>query len=193
MTYEVETKFRVDDLRTTERALLGLGAQIGEPRVEVDAYLQHPARDFSRTDEALRLRQVGDTNTVTYKGPKVDATTKTRLELELELPRGPDPAARFLELMQRLGFTRSVVVRKERRKSIVDWGGGAVEVALDAVEELGPFVELEAAAEESGLDGARRRLAALAERLGLTRSERRSYLELLVARRARGTGPPSTG
>ena len=46
-----------------------------------------PCRDFAQTDEALRIRTVGDTSFVTYKGPKLDATTKTRRELELPLRR----------------------------------------------------------------------------------------------------------
>jgi adenylate cyclase class 2 len=51
---------------------------------------------------------------------------------------------------------------------------------LDEVEGLGAFVELELAADESGLEEAKSRIASLALELGLSDSERRSYLELLL-------------
>lgn len=85
--YEVELKFRVDDPADLERRLVGLAARFREPVEQVDRYFAHPSRDFARTDEALRLRRVGDDVAVTWKGPRVDAATKTRQELELAVAR----------------------------------------------------------------------------------------------------------
>ena len=70
--------------------MIELGATIEPPVVQVDQYFAHPARDFAQTDEALRLRRVGKQNFITYKGSKIDATTKTRREIELPLAPGEE-------------------------------------------------------------------------------------------------------
>jgi adenylate cyclase class 2 len=62
----------------------------------------------------------------------------------------------------------------------VDWQDANIEVAFDDVEGLGAFVELEAIAEEQGVDVARQRVASLAAHLGLNQNERRSYSELML-------------
>jgi adenylate cyclase, class 2 len=178
MKYEVEQKFRVPDPAAIERRLGGLGARWGEPREEVDTYYAHPARDFARTDEALRIRRVGRRCAITYKGPKVDATTKTRRELEI--PLDSDRADSWAELLAALGFRPAGQVRKRRRKAHVDWQARSVEVALDEVDGLGTFLELELQADDDQLNAARECLASLATELNLSGGERRSYLELVL-------------
>jgi adenylate cyclase class 2 len=177
MNYEVEQKFRADRQKIVE-AFQPLDAQWGDERQERDTYYAHPARDFATTDEALRIRRVGDWACITYKGPKIDTTTKTRRELEL--PIEPAQADSWAELLGALGFRPAGEVRKRRRKAHVDWQQRRVEVSLDEVDGLGTFVELELLADESELDAARACLAALAAHLGLAHSERRSYLELVL-------------
>jgi adenylate cyclase class 2 len=180
MKYEVEQKFRVSDSVATEQMLAALGCRLGEGVVQVDTYFSHPARDFRETDEVLRLRCDGDTNFITYKGPKIDQQTKTRVELELALPPGEEFDQQFRQLWAVLGFQILVEVRKRRRKANVDWQNANIEVAFDDVEGLGAFVELEAIAEEQEVDSARQRVASLAAHLGLNQNERRSYSELML-------------
>jgi adenylate cyclase, class 2 len=74
-------------------------------------------------------------------------------------------------------------VHKRRRALALRWQGHDVEVALDQVERLGTFVELEIVSDQVGLDAARACLASLAAELQLISSERRSYLELLLEKR----------
>jgi adenylate cyclase, class 2 len=188
VSYEVEQKFPVDNLAAVERKLGSRGAQIGPRVVEVDRYFNHPARDFAETDEAVRIRRKGEEHFITYKGPKIDQTTKTRREIELALADDPSPGDKstveaWSELLTSLGFRVVAEVRKTRRRAEVEHEGRTVEATLDEVDGLGEFVELELVAEEDGLDAARACLASLAESLGLAGSERRSYLELLLARR----------
>jgi len=78
MQFEVEQKFPVADLADVENRLAALGATFVDEVVQVDRYFAHPSRDFAKTDEAIRIRQVGDANFITYNGPKIDTTTKTR-------------------------------------------------------------------------------------------------------------------
>ena len=73
MEYEVEQKFRVDELGSIEDALRQLGSRVEDTVEQVDCYFAHPVRDFAATDEALRIRQVGPDAFVTYKGPKIDS------------------------------------------------------------------------------------------------------------------------
>ncbi|MBI2826923.1 MAG: class IV adenylate cyclase [Planctomycetia bacterium] len=180
MNYEVEQKFRLEDATALEATAAALGAKLGPAVVQADQYFAHPARDFARTDEALRIRSVGEDNRVTYKGPKIDATTKTRRELELVIEPGAQGAARFAELLAALGFVPVATVRKQRRTAIISWQGRQVELAVDCVDRLGHFCELELSADESDVAGARAAVTELAARLGLTEGERRSYLELLL-------------
>jgi pantoate--beta-alanine ligase len=63
-----------------------------------------------------------------------------------------------------------------------------VEVCLDDVDGVGRFVELEIQAPEAALPRTREALMQLAAELGLSASERRSYLELLLEK-ARPVGP----
>jgi adenylate cyclase, class 2 len=182
MHYEVEMKFPVADMMALQTRLTGMGADISEAQAEVDVYFAHPARDFAQTDEALRIRRKGRTNFLTYKGPKLDATTKTRHEIDLPLPPDEETAGAWMGLLEALGFTPVGEVFKSRCKTYVVWQGRNVEVSLDAVEGLGTFVELELVVESAAVDDARECIASLATALELEGSERRSYLELLGAK-----------
>jgi adenylate cyclase class 2 len=180
MRYEVERKFHVDDLAAVEERLRALGAEFCEEKVEEDTYFIHPSRDFNQTDEALRVRAVGEASRVTYKGPKIDLETKTRQEIDLRIPEGAETRGQWMAFFVALGFAPLEVVRKRRRKAFVQWEECRVEVSLDRIASLGEFVELELIADEAGLETTQNRIATLADRLGLTRNERRSYLQLLL-------------
>jgi adenylate cyclase, class 2 len=184
MHFEVEQKFRVREPAAWLAKLDARIVRLGEPEVQVDRYYAHPARDFAQTDEALRIRRFGQANYVTYKGPKLDLTTKTRRELELPLEAGDAGAAGFADLLEALGFRPVAEVRKQRRKGQIAWQGCSVELALDEVDELGTFAELEILADAADLEAAKACLASLAGKLDLSDGERRSYLELLLASRA---------
>lgn len=184
---EVEVKFANADFGDLQKRLVAGGAREAPPRQDVDQYFNAPDRDFAQTDEALRLRSIGDRNYITYKGPKRDAHTKTRTEVEVPLADGPQPVADLARLLTLLGYRPVAVVRKRRRAFHLERGGFALEVTLDDVDEVGRFAELEIQAPEEQVDAARRVLLETAAELGLSANERRSYLELLLARRAGGT------
>lgn len=180
MQYEVEQKHRVIDVAVLEAQLTARGIRLEPAIIQTDQYFAHPARDFARTDEALRIRTGGGKSFVTYKGPKLDATTKTRRELELALHPGDADGTRFAELLAALGFKPVATVRKHRRAFKIDHGAYAAEGALDDVDGVGTFVELELAASDENLEEIKRVIAELGEELRLGASERRSYLELLL-------------
>lgn len=184
MHYEVEQKFPLPSPAETETKLAAFGANFQQPMQQIDHYFRHPSRDFAQTDEALRLRQVGNESFITYKGPKIDPASKTRRELELPLTAGADTIGQFSELLVALGFSIVATVTKQRRKATIEWEGVEVECALDEVERAGSFLELEISADDSSLENAKKCLTNLAGRLGLAHSERRSYLELVLLQNA---------
>ena len=179
---EVEMKFPVSDFGPVERCLAKWQVSADRPRTDIDQYFNAPDRDFARTDEAFRLRRIGPANYMTYKGPKRDAQTKTRTEIEVRLADGDKTAEDFTRLVICLGYRPVAEVRKQRRVFHLERAGFAVELCLDEVAGLGCFVEAEILADEDALENARGVLLQIAAELGLGASERRSYLELLLAR-----------
>ena len=188
MHYEVEVKFRCDNLQDPAEKFAALGGAPGETLEQVDVYFRHPVRDFAKTDEAFRLRRVGAKNFMTYKGPKIDATTKTRFERETRLADGDGPFEAAQEIIERLGFAPVATVRKRRDTALLMRNNVSIEAAFDEVDGVGKFVELEAGVDAESEDSerlakAKFELAELATQLGLHDAERRSYLELLLAPR----------
>lgn len=137
--YEVEVKVRADHERVRER-LDAIGATpLGTVR-QVDTYFDAPDRDFAETDEALRIRREGPEEgdqiaRVTYKGALVDAQSKTRTEAETVVA----DADAMTSVLEGLGFEPAATVRKERDR----YEYGDFHVALDDVDGLGEFVEVE--------------------------------------------------
>jgi adenylate cyclase class 2 len=181
---EVEMKFPVADFAALEKRLAEWGGVATGMRQEADHYFNAPDRDFARTDEAFRLRQIATANFLTYKGPRRDAETKTRTEIEVPLGAGDVVARDFIQLVQHLGYRPVATVRKERRIYNLNREGFHIEVCLDNVEGVGRFAELEILAPEDELDAARGVLQQSARQLGLTGSDRRSYLEMLLDKRS---------
>ena len=66
MSIEVEQKYHIGDPDVVLERLKELGAASQQIVRQVDTYYAHPQRDFSSTDEALRIRRVGESNFITY-------------------------------------------------------------------------------------------------------------------------------
>lgn len=169
---EVEAKYRYpcSELAELSSRLETLGFQRVEERVEVDDYYQHPCRDFTLTDEALRVRITESRVELTYKGPRLESHDyKGRLEATISV----DSPSNLKAILENLGFKSAVTVVKKR---VVYENSRGVKVSLDEVAELGCFVEIEGGIEEI------RRVAAS---LGLRDESyvRETYAELLLALR----------
>lgn len=165
---EIEIKCYCDDYQKVRALLAEIGAEFVEKRRESDLYFNHPSRNFKETDEALRLRRVNDKCRITYKGPKVSRTTKARIEHETET----GDFKTMSDILASLGFSESGVVEKEREIFTLN----SVEITIDHVDGVGTFVEIEKIGELK--DEIERELFDIAAKLGLSRFERRSYLEL---------------
>ncbi len=179
--YEVEIKSPITDVTAFTTLLEEIGAEPLGIREEIDVYFSHPARDFAQTDEALRVRKIGQDVSLTYKGPKIDAHSKTRREIDLPLT-GDQPDRQAVALFEALGFRPVREVRKERRLFRLNWEGYPVLLSIDIVQGLGAYTELETHVSEDEVERARDAILRLAGALRLSQVERRSYLELLLDR-----------
>lgn len=176
---EVEVKYRLDDAEEVLTRLIARGAAVAGEATESDVYFAHPMRDFAKTDEALRVRWDGREASLTYKGPLLDAVSKSREECELELA-GEAGLQAARQILERLGFESVRSVEKQRSKLTLNFDGRSVTAALDDVRGLGLFLELETLAPDDEWTGARDGLLELGRKLGLDETERRSYLQLLI-------------
>jgi len=198
--YEVELKARADHEQVRERLAALDAAHVGAV-TQADTYYNAPDRNFAVTDEALRVRRETDHGDrdggdgdetdrngdaagaervlLTYKGPLVDDSSKTREEAETRVTDGDALRA----ILAGLGYDPVATVHKERDRYTV----GRCRVTLDRVEGLGEFVEVEYhdAVAETDLDDAREAVAGLLADLELDPDEgiRTSYLGLLLAER----------
>jgi adenylate cyclase class 2 len=179
---EVEVKFPVADFAPLEAKLRQWGATFDPARRDEDRYFNAPDRDFAVTDEALRVRSIGSKNVVTYKGPKVDAETKSRLEIETPLADGPESAQEMARVFTHLRYRATGVVRKSRRIARFQRDGFEMQASLDEVDGVGRYAEVETMAEEERFADAKAAVLAAATELGMTQPERRSYLQLMLER-----------
>lgn len=180
MQLEIEQKFRIDSADDLLALVAKLSAEELEPVEQRDTYYNHPARDFRTTDEALRIRRTGDGAVVTYKGPKHKTVVKTRQEIELPLATPESWPALF----DALGFREVAVVSKHRRRFKLTSGEFEVELAIDHVDDVGLFAEIEIVADQSQAEQAQQVVLELAQELGLGNAEPRSYLRMLLEQRA---------
>ncbi len=185
---EVEVKIPIENRKSIEEALRRIGAQKLNSETQVDAYFDHPARSFQETDEALRLRsRYPDVdgnepdNTIplpyelTYKGPKLESRSKSRVELSVHISN-IDSARSILES---LGFKHVATISKRRVFYTVD----SITVSVDDVDDVGLFLELErVVTSKRDMNPALNMIFNLIERLGLdsNSSIRTSYLELFL-------------
>ena len=193
--YEVEIKVPADVEAVRDR-LRDAGAERVDARRQRDVYYDAPHRDFAETDEALRLRResplpdgigsdaetpsaadpAAETTKVTYKGPLLDAGSKTRVEHETAVDDGEAMA----DALSGLGFEPAAVVEKRREF----WSFAGFTVTLDAVDGVGEFVEIEREVDdEDAIESTRDDALEALDRLGLDGDSqvRTSYLELLLA------------
>ena len=184
--YEVEVKVRADH-ESVESELARADATRVDAVVQEDTYYDAPHRNFAETDEALRVRREWDrsegndpdddhatTTRLTYKGPLLEAESKSREEHETAVADG-DAAAGILD---GLGFEPAATVRKAREHYHLD----GYAVTLDSVDGLGEFVEAETETTDDDIEAARDGALAVLDRLGLDPDAqvRTSYLGLLL-------------
>jgi adenylate cyclase class 2 len=186
-SYEVEVKLPINDEKAIEHTIVKVGGRRLNSEIQSDMYYDHPCRSFSQTDESIRIRAREPVDDhplllsgyalieLTYKGPKVDKTTKTRLEYT----SGINDFNAITSILHHTGFKLVATIKKHRVFFDID----GITVSIDSVEGVGSFIEIELIANgEKEMQSARDRILSLVKHLDLDpkRMVRESYLELYL-------------
>ena len=174
---EVEVKANVKDFVSVREKLFEIGAVKIKMEHQKDIYFNAPHKDFGKTDEALRIREIPEKGKkrfiLTYKGAKMDDVSKTRKEIEIDVSEAKNTEL----ILENLGFRKAATVMKDRDIYHLN----EFIITLDKVYDVGTFVEIEKEAHEGddtskSLDN----IFNIYSRLGIEDGfERRSYLELM--------------
>lgn len=179
---EIEIKHRLHNPEHVHSQLHALGAvQVANAEFQEDTYYVPAHRNF--LDEAiisewLRIRRTADGATITYKRwLPVGADIQTHCD-EYEAVIAPVEAVeRIFEALD----MRSIVCVRKKRSS---WRLAHCEVAIDDVDQLGSFIELEFKGECESVDQALSSLQAVLHSLQaeVAPQDRRGYPYLLLER-----------
>ena len=146
-----------------------------------DTYFDNAAREIRGGGKALRIRETEDlmkgvvTAELNFKGPRMDQVSMTRQELETEVGQ----AETGRRILAALGFSP---VLPEVVKERTEYRREEITAALDRVEGLGDFLELEILADEETENGkVLQKLEELLGELGYQMGDTvtRSYLSML--------------
>ncbi|MCK2245262.1 MULTISPECIES: class IV adenylate cyclase [unclassified Crossiella] len=137
---EIEKKFALPDPAALKAVLTERGSKPAGPTHQIDAYYNHPSRDFTAPaaiSEWLRIRTEARGSSVNFKRwHPIEDLIKTHAD-EYESTVGDVEAIRLL--IEALGFHPLVTVDKTRE----EWRLGEAEVVFDHVVGAGDFVEFE--------------------------------------------------
>ena len=176
---EVEIKVKVKNRVKLEQLLCELGFTKGALIREEDIYFDTVEDFIRKNDQALRLRSSENMisgenhHFITYKGPKLDQISMTRQELETLI----EDADVMIELLKALGYVKMYPVIKTRQYFILE----EMNACIDAVNDLGEFLELEMVVSEEEREYALTHIVEFLEKIGYDKDEiiRTSYLSML--------------
>ena len=153
---------------------------------EFDVYLDRDL-ELTAADKAFRIRLTDSTHVtvssleLTFKGPKLSTTVKTRMETTLCLVESclEETVAFFVQL----GFQPIGRVSKKRMTWKIEKEGRVFSISLDDVKDLGTFMEIETIADESNQEEAEQSLNSVLESLigKKTASESKSIMKSYFA------------
>ncbi len=191
---EVEIKVKISDPDLIRKQFKENNGVYKASLLHEDTYFNMPKglRDFKKTDEALRVRKAIEFNKndktreqtinhyITYKGKKIDNSTKTREEIDIKI----EDIERMKTLLKELSFQEIFTVRKERELYEFDFKTYHIEALIDYIPLLKQhFVEIEYLLDSSKkLNDARKVLFDFLSLFGVKKEEsiRESYLELIT-------------
>ncbi|MBD3210976.1 MAG: class IV adenylate cyclase [Candidatus Lokiarchaeota archaeon] len=190
---EVEIKVQISDPQKIRKRFEEQGGKYIISLSHEDTYYNMPKklRDFRKTDEALRIRKSTEydkqneskkqtNNYLTYKGAKLDNSTKTREEIETLI----DDGEKLKKILDNLGFRAVLTIKKERDLYHFDYEGAEIEALIDYIPILeSHFIEVEIQAESSRqIELSRDLLFDFLSKFQIEKKDsiRKSYLELIL-------------
>jgi len=191
---EVEIKVKIENPDDMRKKFIEHSGIYKMSLLHEDTYFNMPEglRDFRKSDEALRIRKSIESHIdrkeprqkpkyfITYKGQKMDSTTKTRKELESIVEEGET----LRDILKLLGFREIFTVKKERELYEFEYQGHKVEALVDYLPILKEhFIEVEIGTDsKEEIDKATRVLFDFLNIFGIREEQsiRKSYLELIA-------------
>lgn len=150
---EIEAKYKIDEklYKEIEKYFSDNGYSYKEEN-QHDIYFSPEYIPFfggEINNEALRIRVLKDKNILNYKKfiDKTDKKDSYNIEHEMEI----EDVHMFKQILKDVRIEEAFTLIKYRKKYIID---EKLEVALDNVEDLGYFIEIEIISSESELDAA---------------------------------------
>ena len=167
-SFETEVKLRVEEADSARSLIEQHGFRVSRERVfEANTIYDTSGGRLRSAGELLRLRQVGSTGVVTFKGKTEPGKHKTRPEYETEVT---DPAT-MAKILECSGFRP--VFRYEKYRTEFDRGDAQGVIVLDETP-IGVYLELEG--ESEWIDATARELG-FAESTYITASYGRLYTD----------------
>lgn len=174
---EIEIKAKITDPKLAFEKINYIGGKYSHSEKQHDIYFNGDKKDFKKSDEALRIREIPDGDDfkkiLTYKGPKLNSETKTRKEIEVEISDTENMA----DILINLDYKPSAIVNKVRRIFTYN----EYVITVDKLNKLGYYMEIEYVAnEDDDIDTIQEEIFKIFEKMGITSGfEKTSYLELL--------------
>jgi predicted adenylyl cyclase CyaB len=146
---------------------------------QVDDYYNHPKRNFLRLKhprEYLRLRHEGLGAILCYKNFHSNFEWCEEYELKISNRKQME------KIFSILGFDKFLTINKWRTVYV---SGNKFEIALDKVESLGYFIEIEALKNSGNVKQTRQELLRFLESLGIdpSKEDRDGYVLLLMRKK----------
>ncbi len=171
MPLEIEAKFRVESHEPLRERLRALGAERLGRVLEANAIFDRRGGSLRGSGCGLRVRSTIEdgsgqrTATMTFKGPVLAGSFKSREELEVRV----SDAETASHILHALGFVRILWYQKRRES----WRLDRCRIELDEPPHIGLFVEVEGPGETA--------IRSLQEKLGLGEAPhvRGSYVRML--------------
>lgn len=141
MSVEIELKLRVESHGPVRQRLKEVGAGFLEAVLETNHIYDRPDGLLRKRGCGLRMRSAvpldgaASRATLTFKGPRLATTLKSREELEI----GVSDAEALARMLEGIGFVR--ILRYEKRRE--SWELDGCRIELDEPARLGLFVEIE--------------------------------------------------
>lgn len=183
MNKEIEIKFKLASEHLNRlRQWLGSNASYQGHVEQTEYYLNNPKQSFLTQREDgfrdipesyLRVRCTKQGDWVTFKKWHLDPTTGSRVYAD-EYEAALDSGSTMVGLLEQLGYTEKVVIKKSRSR----WNYRAFEIVVDEVEGIGTFIEIELKQCDDSVDQGREQIYSLMRNLGISKIERidRGYL-----------------
>ncbi len=178
MRKEVEVKARVQSPAQLIKNLAAIGVVLSDPIEQHDTTFvdaQYGSYDqFHPGKNILRIRESGGKFLFTLKQPQKNELDAVERETEIGNPR------EFKEALLLMGYEQQVEVHKTRRTA----RSRGYEICIDAVHNLGSFIEVEKITDDEDAEHVQEELFRFLESIGVQRKDRelRGYDTLMYRR-----------